>query len=186
MHAAEHAILRLSDLDAGFTQTPYHSTAQSERDEAAMNKCIGRPTATSHQTTVVYSMQFSKGDSEKILASITFVDSEKTGQEDVAALQGTLGQKCTKQSLLEQIKAAGGSATATISPLPLSPTKNMAAANYRIKALVSTGQETIPFYVDIIQVIKGRAEVSASFQDVNQPVSASLEQRAMAAMLERL
>lgn len=184
--AAEYAILKLVDVGSGFVQTPYQPTAQSERDEAALNRCIGRPSATDHQTAVVYSMQFSKGDSEKILASITFVDTDTTAQEDAAALQGARGQACTKQSFLEQIAEAGDTATATITPLIPSPTGDAVSANYRILAQVSAGSDTLPFIVDIVQAVKGRAEISAYFQDVNQSVPASLERRAMTAMLERL
>ena len=131
-------------------------------------------------------MQFSKGDSEKILASITFVDTNATGQEDVAALQGARGQACTKQSFLQQVAEVGDTATAAIGPLIPSPTGNAASANYRILAQVSAGPDTLPFLIDIVQVVKGRAEISASFQEVNQSVPASFERRVMTAMLERL
>jgi hypothetical protein len=184
--AAEHAILKLTDVGSGFVQTPYQPTAQSERDEAALNRCIGRPSATDRQTAVVYSMQFSKGDSEKILASITFVDTDTSAQEDTAALQGARGQACTKQSFLQQIAEAGDTATATIEPLTPSPTGDATSANYRILAQVMAGPETLPFIMDIVQVIKGRAEVSASFQDVNGSVPASLERHVMTVMLEKL
>ena len=184
--AAERAILKLADVGPGFVQTQYQPTVQSERDEAALNRCIGRPSATAHQTAVVYSMQFSKGDSEKIFASITFVDTNTTAQEDVAALQGERGQACAKQSFLQQVVEAGDTATATIEPLIPSPTGGAVSANYRILAQVSAGPDTLPFIIDIVQVIKGRAEISASFQDVNQSVAASFERRVMTAMLERL
>jgi hypothetical protein len=131
-------------------------------------------------------MQFSKGDSEKIFASITFVDTNTTAQEDVAALQGERGQACAKQSFLQQVVEAGDTATATIEPLIPSPTGGAVSANYRILAQVSAGPDTLPFIIDIVQVIKGRAEISASFQDVNQSVAASFERRVMTAMLERL
>jgi hypothetical protein len=185
-HSAEHAILKLADLGSGFVQTPYQPTAQSERDEAALNRCIGRPSATDHQTALVYSMQFARGDSEKILASITFVDTNATAQEDVAALQGARGRVCTKQSFLQQVAEVGDTATATIKPLAPSPTGDAASANYRILAQVTAGPDTLPFTIDIVQVIKGRAEISASFQDVNQSVPLSLERRVMTAMLEKL
>jgi hypothetical protein len=167
-------------------QTPYQPTAQSERDEAALNRCTGRPSATDYQTAVVYSMQFSKGDGEQISASITFVDTNTNAQEDVAVLRGARGQACTKQSFLQQAAAAGGTVTATIKPLIPSPTGNAESANYRILAQVPAGSDTLPFIIDIVQVLKGRAEISASFQDVNRSVPASLERRVMTAMLERL
>ena len=117
IRAAKHAILKLTDLGSGFIETPYQPTAQSDRDEAILNTCIGRPFTTAHQTALVYSMQFSKGDSEKIFASITFVDTDMTAQEDTAALRDSRGEKCTKQSFVKQMAEVGDTATATISTL---------------------------------------------------------------------
>lgn len=186
IRAAKHAILKLTDLGSGFTETPYQPTAQSDRDEAILNTCIGRPFTTAHQTALVYSMQFSKGDSEKIFASITFVDTDMTAQEDTAALRDSRGEKCTKQSFVKQLAEVGDTATATISPLTPSPTDGGISANYRIRTQVPAGQDVLPFFVDLAQAAKGRAEISATFQDVNQPVPALLERRVMAAMLGRL
>jgi hypothetical protein len=186
MRAAEHAILKLTDLGSGFIQTPYQPTAQSGRDQETFNSCIGRPSTTSHQTAVVYSMQFAKGDSEKIYASITFVDTDSTAQEDIAALQDSRGKTCTKQSFIQQLAEVGDTAAVTTDPLTPSPTGGVPSANYRIRTQVPVGQDVLPFFVDLAQVTKGRAEVSATFQDVNQPVPASLERRVMAAMLGRL
>jgi hypothetical protein len=131
-------------------------------------------------------MQFSKGDDEIISASITFVDTVLDAKEDTVALQGPRGERCAIQSFLTQLREQGDASVATIGPLTPSPTGSALSANYRIRTQVQAGTETLPFFVDQVQVMKGRAEVSASFQEVNQPVPASLERRVMAAMLGRL
>ena len=182
----KHANVKVARFGVWLYQAPYQPTAQSDRDEAILNTCIGWPATTAHQTALVYSMQFSKGDSEKIFASITFVYTDMTAQEDTAALRDSRGEKCTKQSFVKQMAEVGDTATATISPLTPSPTDGGISANYRIRTQVPAGQDVIPFFVDLAQATKGRAEVSATFQDVNQPVPASLERRVMAAMFGRL
>jgi hypothetical protein len=186
MRAAKAAILRLADVGPGFKQTPYQPTAQARSDDAALNRCIGRPPSVVHQTAEVFSMQFSRGDSQIILASITFVDSPQTAQQDVAALRGARARACVKNSLLVQYRRTDKQATASIGPLRPSPTGTAPSANYRIKVLAQISDGTLPVLVDLAQATKGRAEVSAEFMDVNQPVPASLELRAMTVMLDRL
>jgi hypothetical protein len=186
MRLARVAILKLADIGSGYKQTPYQPTAQSAQDDAALNECIGRPPSPIHQTAKVFSMQFSQGDTLAILASITFVDTARTANADIEALRGARAEKCIKQSFLEQYRRTGGQATVSVHPLAPSPTGNEPSASYRIKILAQTANGTIPEFLDLVQVIKDRAEVSATFQDVNQPVPASIEHRAMSAMLGRL
>jgi len=186
MRAARAAILKLADVGSTYKETPYQPTAQSAQDDAALNSCIGRPPSPVHQTAKVFSMQFSRGDTLTILASITFVDTLETANADIVALRGLRAEKCIKLSLLEQYRRTGGQAAVSINPLVPSPAGNEPSANYRIKVLAQTANGTIPEFLDLVQVIKDRAEVSATFQDVNQPVSASIERRAMSAMLGRL
>jgi hypothetical protein len=186
MRAARTAILKLADIGNGYKETQYQPTAQSNRDDAALNSCIGRPPSPVHQTAKVFSKQFSRGDTLTILASITFVDTLETARADIDALRGPRAEKCIKQSFLEQYKRTGGQASVSINPLAPSPTGNEPSASYRIKVLAQTANGTIPEFLDLVQAIRDRAEVSATFQDVNRPVSASIEQRAMSAMLGRL
>jgi hypothetical protein len=186
MQLARAAILKLADIGSGYKETTYQPTAQSAQDDAALNGCIGRPPSPVHQTAKVFSMQFSQGDTLAILASITFVDTLETANAEIEALRGKRAEKCIKQSFLEQYRRTGGQATVSVNPLVPSPTGNEASASYRIKILAQTANGTVPEFLDLVQAIKDRAEVSATFQDVNQPVSASIEQRAMSAMLGRL
>jgi hypothetical protein len=186
MRAAKDAILKQADIGPGYKLTQYQPTAQSEQDDAALNHCIGRPPSPVHQTAKLFSKQFSRGDSLIILASITFVDTEQTAQEDVTALRGPRAESCIKQSFLDQSKRAGEQASVDVTNLSPSPTGSAPAANYRIKIFARINGGTIPEFLDIVQAIKGRAEVSVSFQNVNQPVPASIERRAMSAMLGRL
>jgi hypothetical protein len=186
MRAATVAILKLADVGIKYKQIPYRDTAQAEHDDAALNACIGRPPSALHQTAKVFSKQFSQGDAQTILASITFVDTQRTAQEDLAALRGQRAKQCIRRSLLAQYERTGGHATVSIASLDPSPTANAPSANYRLKVLAQISGGTIPVFVDIVQAIKGRAEVSASFMDVNQPVSFLIEQHAMSAMLGRL
>jgi hypothetical protein len=186
MRAATVAILKLADVGIRYKQTPYRDTAQAEHDDAELNACIGRPPSDLHQTAKVFSKQFSRGDTQTILASITFVDTQRTAQEDLAALRGRRAEQCISRSFLAQYERTVGHATVSIASLDPSPTANVPSANYRLKVLAQISGGTIPVFVDIAQAIKGRAEVSASFMDVNQPVSFLIEQHAMSAMLGRL
>jgi hypothetical protein len=139
-----------------------------------------------HQTAKVFSEQFSRGDTQAILASITFVDTGRIAQEDLTALRGPRAERCIRESFLAQYLRTTGRASVDVSVLSPSPTGGTQSANYRIKVLAKISGGTLPVFVDLVQVIKGRAEVSATFQDVNQPVPSSIEHHAMSAMLGRL
>jgi hypothetical protein len=186
LRAAQRAILTAKDLDQPFKETTYQPVPTADDDDAKLSRCIGRPPSRVHQTAKVFSPQFSRGDAEMILASITFVDTEATAADDVSALQGPTASRCIRQSFLEQFQRNNRVGSAEVSGLSPDLTENAPSANYRLRVVAQTSTGDLPVFVDLLQATKGRAEVSAEFLDVNQPVSASVEQRAMSAMLDRL
>jgi hypothetical protein len=184
--AAEFAILQLSDMGAGYRQTHFQPTAQIRQDNAALNKCVGRPAGSVHQTAQAFSAQLSRGSLE-ILASITFVSTRQAAREDLVAYGGPAAPRCLRQSYLTQYERTGGkAASVSIGPLHLPLTGQVLSAGYRLRVLAQTAGGEVPVFLDIVRVVKGRAEVFASFQDVNQAVPAAVEQRAISAMLGRL
>jgi hypothetical protein len=186
LHAAQFAILRLADMGAGYQQTPYQSTAQTRADNAALSRCVGLPAPSVHQTAQVFSDQLSQGNLE-ILASIAFVATSKTARADLAAFRGARAAGCITQAFLTQYRRTGGKATASAGPLRPSPAGSAPAAGYRLKVLAqTTGGSSVPVFLDVVRVIKGRAEVLATFQDENQPVPAAVERHAISVMLGRL
>jgi hypothetical protein len=182
--AAEFAILQLADMGPGYRQTRFQPTTQVMQDSAALNRCVGRPSA--HRTAQAFSAQLSRGRGLEILASITFVSTRRAARDDLAAFAGPRAPGCLRQSYLTQYERTGGKASVSIGPLRPPPAGRAPSADYRLKVLAQTTGGKVPVFLDIVRVIKGRAEVTATFQGVNQAVPAPVERRAISAMLGRL
>jgi hypothetical protein len=184
--AAEFAILRLADMGPGYRQMRFQPTAQIRQGSVALSRCIGRPPGSVHQTAQAFSEQLSRGSLE-ILSSIIFVSTRRAAQGDLAAFQGPKAPGCLRQSYLTQYERTGGKATASIGPLRPRPASPAASADYRLRVLAQTTTGSkVPVFIDVVRVVRGRAEVTATFQDVNQAVPEAVERRAISAMLGRL
>jgi hypothetical protein len=184
---ANRAILKRADLDASFKETPYQPTPQADEDDAKLNACLGLPPSPTYQTAKVLSSQFSLGDKESILAGIDFVESQAVANRDLAAQQTSRALVCIKQSFQDQYERAYGNIRSIdIEKLDSSLARTAQAANYRLRVYVEQPDGTIPFTIDLLQALEGRAEVAAIFTEVNGSVSAALETRVIDAMLERL
>jgi hypothetical protein len=184
--AAEFAILRLADMGPGYRQTRFQPTAQVRQGSVTLSRCIGRPPGSLHQTAQAFSEQLSRGSLE-ILASIIFVSTRQAAQGDLAAFQGPKAPGCLRQSYLTQYERTGGKATASIGPLRPPPASRATSADYRLRVLAQTTTGSkVPVFIDVVRVVRGRAEVTVTFQDVNQAVPEAVERRAISAMLGRL
>jgi hypothetical protein len=60
------------------------------------------------------------------------------------------------------------------------------AVAYRLQILADADGQRTPLVVDMVNAVKGRAEIAISFQDLNQPLSAEIQDRAVRTMLDRL
>lgn len=183
---AAAAVLRQSDVGNTYHATPYVPSSQDSANDLALSNCLGQPPTSAHQTAVAFSPQFSQSDGRGVLASVTFVDSTKWAADDLAALESSKAGPCLRQVFLRQL--TGGPhpvVELTVSRLDLFPGRPDVCA-YRFKVVLNSGGQDIPQFVDLASAIRGRAEVQATFQDVNQFVAASFEQDVIDVMLRRL
>jgi hypothetical protein len=184
---AEAAILNQQDMGPDYRATPFTPDAQDAADDAALNACLGRPSTATHETARVFSPRFTK-DFQEILGSITFVDSNETAQADIAALRDTpRAVSCFQNWLTTQQSRAGGWAQVEVNQISPPPSgADIDVVAYRLRILAEMDGEAAPYVVDMVSALKGRAMMSATFQDVNQPVPADIQERAVRTMLDRL
>jgi hypothetical protein len=57
---------------------------------------------------------------------------------------------------------------------------------YRLTITIRASGQDLTQFIDLLSTIRGRAEIQATFQDVNQPVGDALELSLMTAMIRRL
>jgi hypothetical protein len=177
--AAEQAVLTPQDVGSDYRTSPFVASASSRQEDAALSQCLGRPPTAEHETARAFSPVFSKGDAQQILVGVTFVDSVATAHDDLAALAyPARAPECLRASLLRQL---GRDATVEVTPVVPSP-GGEGGVTWRMRVVAGPP----PAVVDVVSVARGRAEVSLSFQDVNQPVPGEVQDRLMGAVLGRL
>jgi hypothetical protein len=168
--AAERAVPTLADVGPGYRTSTFTPSAAAREEDAKLNDCLGRPPTVQHETARAFSPNFSAGDARQILAGVTFVDSTATAAADLAALADRgRAADCLRQSLLRQL---GRTATVDVNPVEPAPGGPGVVA-WRLRVVAGP----TPVVLDLVSVVRGRAEVSLSFQDVNQPVAADLQDR---------
>lgn len=184
---AQAAILNQHDMGSDYVATPFTPDSQDVADDDALNACLGRPSNATHETARSFSPRFTQ-DFKVIVSDITFFDSSETAQADIAALRDApRAVSCLRDWLTAQLSRSGGSAQVDVSRIrpPLGgPDIDIVA--YRLRILAEAGGETTPLVVDMVTALKGRAKISASFQEWNQPLLVDIQGRAVRAMLDRL
>jgi hypothetical protein len=170
-----------------YRATPFTPDPNKAADDAALNACLGRPPAPTHERARAFSPKFTI-DYQEIQADITVVDSNETSRADIAPLRDTpRAVLCIKDLLIRQLSREGASAqvdVSRVSPPPGGPDVDVVA--YRLKLLASVGDQSTPYVVDMVSAVKGRAKISVDFQNYNQPVPVDIQDRAVRAMLDRL
>jgi hypothetical protein len=183
---ANVAVLRRSDVGSGYTEKPYIPSAQTASDDAIEQHCLGRPPTATEQTTLAYSPVFTEGDAKQVLASVTFVRSSIMATDDFDALRSGVAPACLRKIFTMQLRR-------TLQETPRLDLKrisfssgNANVCEYRFRVTVGTSAGDLTQYLDLISAIRGRAEVQATFQNVNAPADHAFEEHVINAMLQRL
>ena len=184
---AQAAILNQQDMGPDYRATPFTPDAQYNADDAAFNACLGRPSSPMHDKAKIFSPTFTE-DFQVILGTVTIVDTNDTAQADIAALRDTpKAVSCLHDSMITLLNRSGGSSQVAVSQVSPPPGgADVDAVAYRLQILADADGQRTPLVVDMVNAVKGRAEIAISFQDLNQPLSAEIQDRAVRAMLDRL
>jgi hypothetical protein len=126
------------------------------------------------------------GDARELVGTVSFVDSQAVANADLAALRGDKAAPCIEQLFLRQLTRGQAVLPRVLVSHVTPPTAAPDVVAIRLQTTVRASGQDLPVFVDIVSAIKGRAEVQATFQDVNHPVEASLQRQAMEVMLARL
>lgn len=177
---AERALPGVADVGSGYRASPFTPSTSSREEDATLSACLGRPPTAEHETARAFSSNYALGDARTILVGITFVDSADTARDDLRALADPVrAGSCLKESLLRQLR----NTAATVEVTPIDPPPGGAGViAYRSRVVAGPP----PVVLDLVSASRGRAEVSMSFQDVNQPVPVDVQDRLMRLVLDRL
>lgn len=184
--AAKAAVLRQSDVGSAYQEKPYLPSFQAPHDDAIEQRCLGRPPSVTEQTAVAFSPEFTKGDARQVLASVTFVRSSAMATADLNALQSRKAPACLMKVFTMQLRRAQQATPRVVLMRIPFHLDTIAVCEYRFRATVRTVGGDLTQYFDLISAIRGRAEVQATFQDVNRPADHAFEEHVVNAMIQRL
>ncbi len=178
---AEQALPTSADFDSSFSASPFEPRNAPEED-SALNNCLGLGPTAVHETARAYSPIFTSGAGTRIQFSITFADSEQKAGSDLAGYMQEGAGECVRQSFLRQLERTGnptGVAQSRIAPAP----GGEEASAFR---LVLQPESSAPRIVDLVTAVRGRAEITATFINVQDPVTEQEEDRLIRLCLDRL
>ena len=184
---AEKLVLVAADFPAGWTATPSTPDPDEDAQTRALALCAGASDPDLSESAQVDGPNVSK-DNAQVSSSVSFVKTSADAQKDLAAVKGSKLQKCVedfgKKTLEEELESEGSGATLESVKFDriTTPTYGDATVAFRLSATIAAGGERISAFQDIILILKGRAEISASFFDLGKPFDATLEK----SLLEKL
>lgn len=92
---------------------------------------------------------------------------------------------CLRESRLRQYTGPGTPSTVDVSRTAQPPDGADVVA-YRLRVIAGPPGFELPVILDVVSAVRGRAEVSITFRDINQPVPAGQQDRLVRAVLDRL
>jgi len=188
-HAAA-LVLQQSDLPAGWSATPHQKTPTEDTDSQQLAACVGAPDPATAYTTNLDGPDLDMGDAA-VSSSVDFVRTPALAQADLAALRGAKFAPCVKTfataSLQREIQTSAGTTLegVTLDPLAVASIGDASLA-IRLIGSLRVQAQTVAVYVDLVFVLKGRAEVTASFTRSAQPFDAVLERSLVAKLGDKL
>lgn len=182
--------LRASDLPGFHTSTEHqHPLAAEKRLEPELLKCVGSAGA---KGTEMSSKTYERGASvitQSVNSQVTVARTAAAASTELAVIRGRHLQGCLSNyfnQLLSSQKLNG----AKVGPVSIkqgSPPAPGTDGSFGLRFVetLTLRNLRIPFYVDILGFVKGRAEVSLFTFGVPRQFPAALEERLFSLLLER-
>jgi hypothetical protein len=184
--------LKASDLP-GFhpSSNQRHESAAEKRLEPELTKCVGGSGA-GPQATEVSSKGFERGQSivtQSVSSQVTVARTAALAARELAAIHSGHLQSCLA-SYFKALLASEDLHGAKVGPVSTkagSPPAPGAQGSFGLRFIqtVTLHGVHIPFYVDILGFVKGRAQVSLFTFGVLRPFPAALEEQLFSVLLER-
>jgi hypothetical protein len=184
--------LRASDLP-GFhpSSQGQHQSAAEKRLEPELAKCVGGPGAKP-DATEVSSKSYERGASiitQSVSSQVTVVRTNALAARELASIRSGHLRRCLA-SYLKQLLASEnlhGAKVGSVSTKQGSPPAPGADGSFGLRFIqtLTLHGVHIPFYVDILGFVKGRAQVSLFTFGVLREFPAALEEQLFSLLLER-
>ena len=184
--------LRASDVPGFHPSSEHeHKSAAEKRLEPELAKCVG-VAGTKREATEMSSKTYERGRSiitQSVSSQVTVARTSAVAARELASIRGGHLQSCLAH-YLNQLLASTNLHGAKIGPVSTkqgSPPASGADGSFGLRFIetVTLHGLRIPFYVDILGFVKGRAEVSLFTFGVLRAFPAALEEQLFSLLLER-
>ena len=184
--------LRASDLPGFHASTEHqHQGAAEKRLEPELSRCVGGGGAKG-AATEMGSKTYERGASvitQSVSSQVSVARTAASAARELAVIRGRHLQGCLSQ-YFNQLLASQNLNGAKIGPVSTkqgSPPAPGADGSFGLRFIetLTLHRLRIPFYVDILGFVKGRAEVSLFTFGVPRQFPAALEERLFSLLLER-
>ncbi len=168
-----------------------HASAAEKRLEPELAKCVGSA-STKREATEMSSKTYERGESiitQSVSSQVTVAHTTALAARELAAIRGGHLRSCLAR-YLKQLLASTNLHGAKVGPVstkqgsPPAPGSDGSFGLRFIETVTLHGLH-IPFYVDILGFVKGRAEVSLFTFAVLREFPAALEEQLFSLLLER-
>lgn len=174
---AQKLVLVASDFPAGWTGTAPSPDPEADAQDKAFAECVGGVDPAVSESATVDGHGFSK-DNAEVNSEVTVVKTDEHAQTDLAGLTSGKLEGCVKDFASDAVKSELEGSGATLASLtfdPLSVDKiGDATEAFRFTATVSAGGQSLTLFLDLVFILKDRAEISLSFSEVGKPFDEAL------------
>jgi hypothetical protein len=199
--AADAASLKLTDFPPGWTSTPSSSGPDVPNVDTELTKCLGVSRADFPKSSPAKSESpdFSDSNNNTVSSAVGYQPEASRVQRALALFSDPKAPACLTTAVASIIDysihhpakpsdtlpsgVTVGSATVAQMSFPAYGDKDAA---YRVTVPVSIKSLTISFYLDLIVVGKGRADVEMFFQGIGTPFDTTSAQHYTGLVVDRL
>lgn len=187
---AEKLILVQADFPAGWAgTTAAPDTPEDDARAADLAECAGAVDPAVAESATVTGKDFAK-DTAEVASEVTYVKTTEQAQTDLAAITGPKVEGCVERFAgdLLQKEIEGSGARLDRFAFDRIKTQKIGDATeaFRMTATVTAGGQTLTIYVDLIFILKGRAEISLAFSELGKPFNGTLQKSLLAKMGTKL
>lgn len=184
---ARTVVLEQADMPSGWRGVPHTEDDTERARAAAISACLGRPDPETYRSAIVYSPDFSMGQSQ-VSAIATVLKTPQDAAADLAAVRGPKYGDCVATSFRQDLQRQAPTARVdAVIPSPLQVQNyGDGSVGLRLTADLVYPDHTDHLVADLVYMSKNRTTVSATFFSFTDPFNSTLEESLVSRMGNRI
>jgi hypothetical protein len=178
---AQELVLVQADFPKEWTAKPHQADPSDAEFDRQLAACAGAPDPATVRSAEYAGPDVTAGAAQ-VSTEVTIVKTLAAARADLGAIKGSKLSQCVKEFVRKQIDRAirNNAAGASLKSLKLDSLNVQrygdATKAFRLIATISVQDQTAELYDDVVFLVKGRAEVTATFTFQGAPFDHTLEE----------